>query len=298
MADLVRIRAVKEEARNWLLAIPGVHSVAIGAKKVAGKKTSELAIVVFVSRKKPVEELSPQEAIPAEIEGVPTDVVEEEMPRLFALPDSQNYDVLDGGIQIQAGTSVTGLGTLGCIARTDDPEPKIVALTCQHVVALWSATSFDLKSFTSPDQHQVILYGANVAGVRVRCNVTLAPTGAGATQYFGPFDYVTTAADTPVTIASNVAGLVNAVANPNYNVTTGSTETIEGTGGKLTINSVGAFNAKLDCKVDPVWTTLTGTKTVAFSGVVRAGFMAVVHIVIIPIPTGDFTYLDIFYVCT
>ena len=297
MTDLDRIRAVKDQARNQLLAIPGVHSVAIGAKNVGGKKSSELAIVVFVSRKKPAGELSPQETIPAQIEGVPTDVVEEEMPRLFALPDNGNYNVLDGGIQIQAGTSVTGLGTLGCIARTDDPQPKIVGLTCHHVVALWSAISFELKSYTSPDQHQVILYGADVVGVRVRCNVTLAPTGAGATQYFGPFDYVTTAADTPVTIASNVTALINAAANPNFNVTAGSADTFAGTGGELTISAVGAFNAKLDCKVDPIWMTLTGTKTVALSGVVRAGFMAVVHIVIVPIPTGDFTYLDVFYVC-
>jgi hypothetical protein len=297
MADLDRIRAVKAQASERLLAIPGVHSVAIGAKKVGGEKTAEPAIVVFVTSKKPLGELTPQEVIPAEIDGVKTDVVEEEMPRLFGLPDTDDYKVLDGGIQIQAGTTVTGVGTLGCIARTDDPQPKIVALTCQHVVAVWSSTAFELKSYTSPDQHEVIVYGANVTGVRVRCFVTLVPAGAGATQFFGPFDYVTVAADTPVTIASNVAGLINAAASPNFNATAGTADTSEGTGGKLNINSVGAFNAQLQCEVDPIWATLTGTKTVTFSGIVRAGFMAVVHIVIIPIPSGDFQYLDIFYTC-
>jgi len=146
MADLDRIRAVKAQASERLLAIPGVHSVAIGAKKVGGEKTAEPAIVVFVTSKKPLGELTPQEVIPAEIDGVKTDVVEEEMPRLFGLPDTDDYKVLDGGIQIQAGTTVTGVGTLGCIARTDDPQPKIVALTCQHVVAVWSSTAFELKS--------------------------------------------------------------------------------------------------------------------------------------------------------
>jgi len=53
MADLDRIRAVKAQASERLLAIPGVHSVAIGAKKVGGEKTAEPAIVVFVTSKKP-----------------------------------------------------------------------------------------------------------------------------------------------------------------------------------------------------------------------------------------------------
>jgi hypothetical protein len=297
MPDLDRIRAVKEKARNRLLAIPGVHSVAIGARKVGGQKTAEPAIVVFVVKKKPAAELKPEEMIPAEIDGIKTDVVEEELPRLFAgtLPDEEPYDVMEGGIQIQAGTGVTGYGTLGCIARTDDPVPKIVALTCHHVVALWSAVNFELKIFTSRDKHQVIVYGANVSGVQLQCWVKLVPTGPGTTQFFGPFNYQTTNADTPVTIATSLAGLITAAANPNFNVTASTTNTNSGPGGNLQIAAVGAFDAQFICELQPVWATLTGTKVATFSGIIRAGFIVVVHIIIVPIPTGDFQYLDVFY---
>jgi hypothetical protein len=124
------------------LAIPGVHSVAIGGKKVGGKATADTAIAVFVEKKRPASELKPDEVIPAEIEGVKTDVIEEAMPRLFeTFPDEQQYNVLDGGIQLQAGTSVTGVGTLGCIATTIDIQPKSVALTCHHAVAQWDAVA-------------------------------------------------------------------------------------------------------------------------------------------------------------
>jgi hypothetical protein len=47
MKDFETIRGVKVQARNRLLAAPGVHSVAIG-----GKKTNEPAIVVFVTKKR------------------------------------------------------------------------------------------------------------------------------------------------------------------------------------------------------------------------------------------------------
>ena len=108
MRDFDRILPVKREAERRLLAPPGVHSVAIGAKVVAGQRTAEPAIAVFVVRKKPPSALSPQEIIPAEIDGVKTDVVEREKPQLFAaaLPDVTQYPAMEGGIQIQGGTTV------------------------------------------------------------------------------------------------------------------------------------------------------------------------------------------------
>src|SRR5690349_17113034 len=106
MADFDRIRAVKAKARARLMSIPGVHSLAIGAKVVAGRKTTEPVIAVFVKKKRPVSELHPDEVIPPEIDGVKTDVIEEEPPSLHGFPDTEQYDVLDGGIQIQAGATM------------------------------------------------------------------------------------------------------------------------------------------------------------------------------------------------
>ncbi len=64
---------VKDSVAPDLLKRPGVNGVGIGNKRVGGEDTGELAIVVFVSDKRDV---PPDEAIPTEIGGAPTDVVE------------------------------------------------------------------------------------------------------------------------------------------------------------------------------------------------------------------------------
>jgi hypothetical protein len=56
-----------------LLALPGVTGVDIGPQVVAGKKTDSLAIRVYVASK---QEVPVERQIPAEIEGVPVDVIE------------------------------------------------------------------------------------------------------------------------------------------------------------------------------------------------------------------------------
>jgi hypothetical protein len=102
MADFDQIRKVKRAAQAVLLALPGVHAVGIGAKKVGGKRTAEPAILVFVVRKKPISDLRPQEVIPPEINGVKTDVIESPMPSLAFgdNPDQAPYPELHGGIHI------------------------------------------------------------------------------------------------------------------------------------------------------------------------------------------------------
>lgn len=128
MPDFDRIREVKASARDRLLAIPGVHCVAIGSKKTAGEYTNEHAIVVFVTKKRQLDDLEPGELIPSEIEGVKVDVVESPMPRLH------KEDPVRGGIQIQSGGDNRGEGTLGFIVQSSDGQ-KIYAVTNQHVVA-------------------------------------------------------------------------------------------------------------------------------------------------------------------
>jgi len=67
------IRRIKEAAEAELLKLPGVTGVDIGPKIVNGKKTDLMAIRVYVKKKKDV----PQKvAVPKEVEGVPTDVIE------------------------------------------------------------------------------------------------------------------------------------------------------------------------------------------------------------------------------
>lgn len=83
MTDLEQIRAVKKRAEARLHAIPGVHSAAVGKKIVDGKRTEELAIVLFVTEKKPLGEIPAGEVIPREVEGTKTDVVQKPRVRLL-----------------------------------------------------------------------------------------------------------------------------------------------------------------------------------------------------------------------
>jgi hypothetical protein len=111
MADVDRVRTVKRAAAARLHAIPGVHATGVGFKVTGGKKTDELAIAVFVDKKKKPEELPEREIIPAEIEGVRTDVAQ--LPRvelLNAAPSSVTATVapLPKGAATEQSITLTG----------------------------------------------------------------------------------------------------------------------------------------------------------------------------------------------
>jgi hypothetical protein len=80
--SLDEIRCIKRDAEAELLALPGVVGVDVGRKYVDGKKTDVIAIRVYVEKKK---EVPAKLAIPKEIRGVPTDVIE----RKFVLHSTQ-----------------------------------------------------------------------------------------------------------------------------------------------------------------------------------------------------------------
>jgi hypothetical protein len=70
------IRRVKERIEGDLLKLPGVTGVDIGYKQKSGKNTDQLSIRVFVTKKKKESEIPPDQLIPRDIQGVPTDVIE------------------------------------------------------------------------------------------------------------------------------------------------------------------------------------------------------------------------------
>ena len=74
MDDLQHIRAIRQRHEQELLAKRNVVGVGIGFKETAGRKTDRMSIVVLVDRKMPVSSLDAADAIPPEIEGIPTDV--------------------------------------------------------------------------------------------------------------------------------------------------------------------------------------------------------------------------------
>jgi hypothetical protein len=234
--DLDRILPIKQAAQGRLLALPGVHAVGIGAKIVGGERTEETAIMVFVVEKKPLAALRPDEVIPADIEGVKTDVYESDVFRLQAKDESRARPLM-GGVQIQPGgftpdtqkegeTTITpgsGLGsygTLGCLALTGAPQ-RLIAITCQHVVGEpYHATRATLDATTTASG--ATFTGSNAPGLLVVVSFTITDTSSQDTcdnqKTYNVF-YRTVAADTPQTIAAAVVAQIGATNVPGVTAT-------------------------------------------------------------------------------
>jgi hypothetical protein len=157
------IRPVKQRIEDDLLAQPGVVGVDINEKVSKGKPTGELSIVVYVEEKKPKSKLGKDEVIPAEIDGIPTDVKEERIELhasrvalvdVVPLVDATKYTTLHGGISmgpcrsvhldppdVPASGDYIFVGTLGAIVR-DRTTQATMALTNFHVACVdngWAA---------------------------------------------------------------------------------------------------------------------------------------------------------------
>ena len=127
MPDNEKILAVKKAFEQQLLKIPGVTGVAVGLKQKNGQPIQELAIAIFVEKKKNKGDLKPDEIIPEEIEGFKTDVIESG----FAIKS----DTYKGGTHVESEPNgAFSYGTLGCFAFTTDAVPKQVLLSNQHVL--------------------------------------------------------------------------------------------------------------------------------------------------------------------
>lgn len=135
------VTRAKQQAERDLFAIPGVHTVGVGYKRVDGKLTDEIAVLVYVDRKLPVAELRPGWLVPSTVatfgdegEPVPTDVVER--PRAVEYPH-----IPDGGLAgrvrpVPGGRSIEGNnggGTLGGWVW-DDVNDEPVLLSNNHVL--------------------------------------------------------------------------------------------------------------------------------------------------------------------
>lgn len=150
MKSLNVIRSVKASHEDRLLSLPGVSAVDIGKKFVKGKATEETAIRVYVEKKKSKKEVPSAEVIPAEIDGVKTDVIERKivlhnrvaLSEIRRMADTTQYNPLVGGISIGPCTAVGGfvfVGTLGCFVK-DRGNSELLMLTNFHVLAeKWAA---------------------------------------------------------------------------------------------------------------------------------------------------------------
>jgi hypothetical protein len=138
MADAEYLE-INDRAWERFRGIPGVHAVGIGAKQVGGRRTSELAIAVFVIAKKSVDQLPEEEVIPSTIEGVRTDVVEMRMPRTAGSPV-----ILPLVDKLDPPRS----GALIMLTSTEDPDPVpkglmvVVTVTTTSIAPPQTSESF------------------------------------------------------------------------------------------------------------------------------------------------------------
>ena len=144
MAD---INAVIERHRTELLALPGCSAIAMGKKIVSGKTTETDCIVVFVRKKG---QYAPADAVPAELDGFPTDVVERDFN--FSTTSTnpfERFDPLIGGISLTAWEDPAVTGSIGCFIATDGHVPGVpagtYALTNMHVVRVSAAPGGDRR---------------------------------------------------------------------------------------------------------------------------------------------------------
>jgi hypothetical protein len=75
-SEFQRAAQVKEQYEQSLLAKENVVGVGVGIRKRAGEYTGEVALIVMVRRKLPASELSPEDLLPEEIDGIPVDIQE------------------------------------------------------------------------------------------------------------------------------------------------------------------------------------------------------------------------------
>jgi hypothetical protein len=137
MPDLRTMQRAVKGLRGWVdpLRFPGVVSVGVGYKRTGGVRTGILSIVVGVERKKPPEEIPPEQLIPREVvvdgESLPTDVVEVGKIRAQALTARQRP--CPGGYS--CGHESITAGTLGAwVHREADPQGWYI-LSNNHVLA-------------------------------------------------------------------------------------------------------------------------------------------------------------------
>lgn len=126
-----RIKGIKERHRGAILQKANVVGVGIGLKETRAKRTEQLSMVVLVKRKLPSGQLRPEDLVPPEIEGVPTDV--REVGELWALGDRRGlWRPASGGVSI--GHFAITAGTLGTLVR-DRRDGELLILSNNHVLA-------------------------------------------------------------------------------------------------------------------------------------------------------------------
>jgi S1-C subfamily serine protease len=128
-ADVQQIRDLLADVRKQLMKKTNVVATGIGYKTTQGKKTNQLCIICGVQEKRAETRLTKKELIPAQIQGVVTDVYPTGI--IYAQVDHKaRFRPAPGGVSI--GHRYITAGTLGCLVKKHD---TVYILSNNHVLA-------------------------------------------------------------------------------------------------------------------------------------------------------------------
>lgn len=129
-AYIAQIRSLKQQYLPALFTRRNVIGCGIGYKIREGVQTHELSLVVSVTHKVHSSALAPVDLIPAQLDGVPTDVVELGVLRAFQGPRDRWRPMVPPGVSI--GHIHITAGTFGCLVRRGS---ELFILSNNHVLA-------------------------------------------------------------------------------------------------------------------------------------------------------------------
>src|SRR5689334_1894501 len=96
-----RLEQLLVDVEEEMFSHPGIVGIDVGYKEVGGVRTDRLALRVLVEKKRA--DISDAERIPAEFDGLPTDVIER--GTISSIADTSRYDPLVAGISIGPASS-------------------------------------------------------------------------------------------------------------------------------------------------------------------------------------------------
>ncbi len=121
---------IKNAMRDMLMSKPNVHAIGVGFKNPDRQGHTELAVVVSVERKLPLNELPDEDRVPPLVNSVRTDVVE--TGRFVAFDEQiQRMRPARPGLSIGLADELSA-GTFGCLVRR---EGRRFILSNNHVLA-------------------------------------------------------------------------------------------------------------------------------------------------------------------
>lgn len=126
-----QVTEVKERHKESILAKPNVLGVGTGYKTRNGKQLGDLCVIAMVSQKIPQAGLDPSALVPAEVDGISTDVIQVGFLRAQQERNDRWRPALGG---VSLGHYKITAGTLGVVVRDRTTGTRLI-LSNNHVLA-------------------------------------------------------------------------------------------------------------------------------------------------------------------